>query len=88
MQADIDFLNECMELLEQNNNEAQMRAIHARLKLFTPAGMDETQCDIIWTKSWKSCTYDEAVDPSRENIRKCDMLFCKMLMKKLEYWER
>ncbi len=84
-QVDLDFLGEMIELLEENNNEAQMISIHDRLKLFEPAGISSVDCTVIWDKAWKSCPMELRLEPDREAIRKYDMLFCKMLMKKLQY---
>ena len=86
MQEDKDFLNNAIEILDENKDEQTLKDLHNKLKLFTPIGMDETQSDILWAHAWKSCTYEQACNPSREDIRKCDMIFCKLILKKIEHW--
>lgn len=83
--VDLDFLGEMIDILEENNNEAQIRAVHDRLKLFEPAGVSGLDCIVIWDKAWRSCPLNLRLEPDRETIRKYDVIFCKMLMKKLQY---
>lgn len=87
MQDDIKYLDKCINIIEANESEEALRKVHNELKLFTPVGMDETQSDIIWAHAWKTCTYDRACNPTREDIRKCDMLFCKMILKNIQHWK-
>ena len=82
MNPDIIFLYDCMDILE-NNSESDIKKIHNKLKVYTPHGMDDTFCDIIYYKAWESCPDNEIYNPSSMTIRKCDMLFCRMLVAKL-----
>lgn len=83
MKCDVDYLWKCMDILENNKDET-LQKIHNELKIFTPIGMDETECDIVWCKAWKTCSPEQLEHPDVSTIRKCDMLFCKLLMKKLQ----
>lgn len=84
-QVDLEFLWEMIELLDANNNEDQIMIIHDKLKLFEPAGVSSVDCTVIWDMAWRSCPMELRHDPDRETIRKHDMLFCKLLVKKLQY---
>ena len=87
MQDDVNFLNECISILDDIMDDSSLKDVHNKLKVFTPAGMDETICDILYYKAWRSCPADLAHDPSAFEIRKCDMLFCKMLLKKISLYD-
>lgn len=83
--VNLDFLGEMIDILEDNKSEAQVREVHEKLKIFVPTGVSELDCIIIWDKAWRSCPVIIRHDPDREAIRKHDVLFCKLLVKKLQY---
>lgn len=82
--VNLDFLGEMIDILENNKSETQVREVHDKLKVFVPAGVSELDCIVIWDKAWKTCPTNLRYTPDRETIRKCDMLFCKLLMKKIQ----
>lgn len=83
--VNLDFLGEMIDILEENKNESQVREVHEKLKVFVPAGVSELDCIVIWDKAWRTCPVIIRLEPDREAIRKHDVLFCKLLMKKLQY---
>ena len=83
MQDDINYLDKCITILDEGKNVEEINKIHKDLKMYTPAGMDETDCDIVWAKAWRSCPPEQVENPDFNRIRQCDILFCKMLLKKI-----
>lgn len=88
MQDDVNFLNHCINVLDdESNNEEILREIHNKLKIFTPSNMPQIDADIIWDKAWKFCPPNIVDIPPASEIRKCDILFCKMLLQKIPFYD-
>ena len=84
MQSEIDYLGRIIDVMESNTNTNEIMRFHNELKIFTPVGVSETDCDVMWYKAWRSCPADLIGAPDIDTIRKCCIIFCKMLMKRIQ----
>lgn len=85
MPFDIMFLNLCLTTMRADMDIHLMMHLHEQLKSYTPVGLNELECDIMWLKAWRTCPPNEIGYPSREIIRDCDIRFCESLLDTLRF---
>lgn len=88
MQDDVNFLNHCINILnDESNSEELLRETYKKLIIFTPSNMPQIDADIIWDRAWNSCPPNVVDRPPASEIRKCGILFCKMLLQKIPFYD-